>query len=70
MNVNYYGFLNDGASQYGSTFCGEVLMLICRHHDCARHGHYLITLSYGRFIQSINAVVDDFGNLYVKGNGE
>lgn len=43
----------------------SILVIVNRHHVCAKHGHYLITMGYCHAMPSYNAIVDDHGNLVI-----
>lgn len=71
--MRHTGFSNEHTS--GSTFVGEkdggVLMILNRHHDCAKVGMWLVNFmwyandirGYHFSTPGINAIVDDYGNL-------
>lgn len=50
-------------SASGSVMRGDILSIYHRYHDCAKTGHWLVTMFWRGWSTNLNAVMDDFGEL-------
>lgn len=47
-----------------------ILVIVNRHHWCAKHGMYLLTIGYCGVSRNEHAICDDYGNLHVIGRDD